>query len=151
MKISYKLVLDMHSHILKNKTDTRNLPKETWFWKKCWAGTYRLLQKPASTLYINTFTSSSYTLNQIVTDSSIISAMTQMTRRRTIGEEWRNENNVKMSIYYVDGGGGGWRNGNNVNLIAQLRNISLSVKRNHLSNISMWFLRPCVIKSIIKP
>lgn len=59
LKISYKLVLDLHSHILKKerKENRHQCSRETCqkkhaFKKKCWAGTYRLLQK---TLFISGF------------------------------------------------------------------------------------------------
>lgn len=58
LKISYKLVLDLHSHILKKKKKIDSSSRETCqkkraFEMKFWAGTYRLLQKPASTLFIS--------------------------------------------------------------------------------------------------
>lgn len=98
LKISYKLVLDLHSHILKKrkekKTDTsvlEKLVKRNMLLKRS-VGLERIgccKSQRQHYLYqaLYKYTSSSNTFNQIVTYSSIISSMTQMTRRRTLGEE----------------------------------------------------------------
>lgn len=97
LKISYKLVLDLHSHILKKKekkTDTSVLEKlvKRNELLKTSVGLERTgccKSQRQHYLYqaLYKYTSSSNTFNQIVTYSSLISSMTQMTRRRTLGEE----------------------------------------------------------------